>query len=225
MTTNIFKSVLIVISVVFTMFVSGCAAPTPTESVMITEEVTEEVPTKVMILCTDEACKNTVRDITVSRNSPIWFMGERMPTVEEYIDEPAYVLDMSALYDEGGWGLEYGEDADLSFISKTRSSYRDSKVMAIYGSYTPYIKMELFNEYSLGYVKLGEIKKLLGSQEQSEMYMDYNNSYMYGFGNYFYFEGNPSERYRIDFYSESDKDSVEKSVCTIMYVQVVGEDM
>ena len=217
MTTNIFKSILIVISITALMLVSGCADSTPKETVSITTEISEEIiPTKVMMVCSDEQCENPITEITISRNSPLWFLGETMPTVEAHMDGTPSVSDMSFLYEEGGWGLDYGEEGGLSFVGVSRSSFRDSKVTMVAGYYSPQLRIELFNDYDLGYVKMGELKALLGIDSP---YYDWDNSGLYGIGTYFYFEGDTSTRYKIDFYSDSNAESVEVSICTTMYVR------
>lgn len=99
-----------------------------------------------------------VREYEITPDSPLWFIGEKLTTVAEMINEEPEVSDT---YMGGiGWNLRY--DHFLLFSSDMEYNY--ARVTTV----SPYTGCDLFGGYRMGYLRLSELKDLLGNYNITE---------------------------------------------------------
>ena len=96
-----------------------------------------------------------IKEYDITPESPLWFIGEKLTTVAEMIDEEPEISDF---YAGGmGWALEYNDF--LLFSSDMEYDY--ARVTTV----SPYTGCELFDGYRMGYLRLSELKDLLGNYD------------------------------------------------------------
>lgn len=99
-----------------------------------------------------------VREYEITSESPLWYIGEELTTVDEMIDEEPDIGDF--FMGARGWLLEYEDFLLFSYDME----YSSAHVTTV----SPYTGCDLFGGYRMGYLRLSELKELLGNSKVSE---------------------------------------------------------
>ena len=147
-----------------------------------------------------------IKEYDITPESPLWFIGEKLTTVAEMIDEEPEISDF---YAGGmGWALEYNDF--LLFSSDMEYDY--ARVTTV----SPYTGCELFDGYRMGYLRLSELKDLLGNYDVEQNLA----SGYYVLASEFRFREDPQNYYSMVFSFENGYDTER---CTMLTTYVSSE--
>ena len=147
-----------------------------------------------------------IKEYDITPESPLWFIGEKLTTVAEMIDEEPEISDF---YAGGmGWALEYNDF--LLFSSDMEYDY--ARVTTV----SPYTGCELFDGYRMGYLRLSELKDLLGNYDVEQNLA----SGYYVLASEFRFREDPQNYYSMVFSFENEYDTER---CTMLTTYVSSE--
>ena len=145
-----------------------------------------------------------VREYEITSESPLWYIGEEITTVDEMIDEEPDIVYMGAR----GWLLQYEDFLLFSYDME----YNSARVTTV----SPYTGCDLFEGYRMGYLRLSELKELLGNYNVTE-----NEATGYQMlSSVFRFKEYPQDYYSMVFSFENGYDNER---CTMLTTYVSSE--